>query len=224
MPEHPLTFPSLIVSCQARDDNPLHGPHFMAAMAEAAVQGGAGGIRANGPDDVRAIRERVSLPIIGLYKRVLPGSEVYITPTLKEARAVAEAGADVIALDATLRPRPGLSAAGLIQAVREELGRSVLADIATLEEGVAAAQAGADYVATTLSGYTAEAPMMEGPDFALLEALAKALDRPVVAEGRFWTPQDVERAFALGAAAVVVGTAITNPREITKRFAAGVLR
>jgi putative N-acetylmannosamine-6-phosphate epimerase len=214
---------ALVVSCQARPGNPLHGAHHMAAMARAAEQGGAGAIRANGPMDVAAIRAVTQLPIVGLYKRDDPGYPVYITPDFAAAYAVAEAGADVIAVDATARPRKGGEAGVLIRRIRDELGHRVLADVATLAEGLAAAEAGADYVATTMSGYTG-GPVPEVPDLDLLGALAARCPVPVVAEGRFNTPEQVARAFALGAHAVCVGTAITNPLEITRRFAAATPR
>lgn len=217
-----LVFPSLIVSCQARGDNPLHGPAYMAAMARAAEQGGARGIRANGVADVAAIRAVSELPIIGIQKHWQEGYEVYITPDFAAAKAVAEAGADIIALDATPRSRPRESLAELISRIHTELGKRVFADVSRLEEGLRAAELGADYIATTLAGYTPYTPKTDQPDFALLEALVKAVDKPVVAEGRFWTPQQVAQGFALGASAIVVGTAITNPREITRRFLQGV--
>ncbi|MCW3475059.1 N-acetylmannosamine-6-phosphate 2-epimerase [Limobrevibacterium gyesilva] len=215
---------SLIVSCQARADNPLHGPAFMAAMARAAAQGGAGGIRADGPADVAAIRAVTTLPLIGLNKRWDEGFPVYITPDFAAARAVVQAGADIVALDATARPRNGEPVATLIARIRGELGKPVLADIATLEQGVAARAWGADYVATTLSGYTEDTQGAEGPDLALVAALVRECGAKVIAEGRFDTPALVAQAFALGAHAVVVGTAITNPREITRRFAAAAPR
>jgi len=215
--------PGLIVSCQARPDNPLHGPAFMAAMARAADQGGAVGLRANGPDDVRAIKAVTDLPVIGIFKVDVDGFEVVITPALRWARAVAEAGADVIALDATRRSHPEGTAGELIARVKGELGLPVFADVATFEEGLAAAEASADYVATTLSGYTSYSPPTVGPDLVLLERLCQALDVPVVGEGRFDDPRQVAEAFARGAHAVVVGTAVTNPREITRRFVRGVL-
>ncbi len=209
----------LIVSCQALDDEPLHGAQIMAAMARAAREGGAVGIRANGSADIAAIRSAVDVPIIGLYKENMPGFPVYITPTLRHALEIAQAGADWIALDATLRPRPeGRSAADLIQAVKQAAQKPVLADIATFEEGLAAWQAGADGISTTLSGYTAESPHLEGPDFELLQRLVKAVPVPVIAEGRIATPEQAVRALALGAFAVVVGTAITRPQWITRQF------
>ncbi|MER3553976.1 MAG: N-acetylmannosamine-6-phosphate 2-epimerase [Meiothermus sp.] len=219
-----LPFPSLIVSCQARADNPLYGPQFMAAMALAAQAGGAKGIRANGPEDIAAIRAGSDLPIIGIYKRWLEPCEVYITPDFASARAVAEAGADLIGLDATSRSRPGETLAEMVELIRTELKKPVFADISTLEEGLQAAELGADYIATTLAGYTSYTSKTQEPDFALLSGLVKSVRVPVVAEGRFWTPKQVARAFDLGASAVVVGTVITNPREITRRFVQGVPR
>lgn len=211
---------TLVVSCQARADNPLHGPVHMSAMALAAAAGGAGGIRANGEDDIAAIRAVTKLPIVGISKRWDDGFPVYITPAFEDAMSVARAGADIIGLDATARPRNGEPVERLVGRIRRELGKEVFADIATLEEGRAAHAHGATYVASTLAGYTEEtaARGQDGPDLELLDALVAALPVPVVAEGRFDTPELVAEAFKRGAHAVVVGTAITNPREITKRF------
>jgi len=211
---------ALVVSCQARADNPLHGPVYMSAMARAAEAGGAKGIRANGAEDVAAIRAVTELPMIGISKVWDERFPVYITPGFEDAARIAKAGADIIGLDATARPRNGEPVERLIGRIRHELGKEVFADIATLDEGRAAHASGATYVATTLSGYTEEtaARKAEGPDLALLEALVAALPVPVVAEGRFDTPELVAEAFRRGAHAVVVGTAITNPREITRKF------
>jgi len=209
---------ALVVSCQARPDNPLHGADMMAAMARAAAAGGAGGIRANGGADIAAIRRVVDLPLIGIVKRESPETDVIITPDLDAATEAVTAGADIVALDATLRPRPGTTAAQLIAAVRT-LGPLVMADVAAVAEGEAAAAAGATYVATTLSGYTGGA-VPEDPDIDLVAALAARLDVPIVAEGRYATPEHVRAAFAAGAHAVVIGTAITDPRAITRRFLA----
>ncbi|MCR4521630.1 MULTISPECIES: N-acetylmannosamine-6-phosphate 2-epimerase [Bosea] len=211
---------SLAVSCQARADNPLHGPAFMAAMAQAAEQGGALAFRANGPADIAAIRAVSRLPIIGILKRWDDRFPVYITPDFASAAAISVAGADIIAVDATARARDGEPLERLIARIRDELGKPVFADCATLEDGVRAATLGASYIATTLSGYTPETEGRKalGPDIALIEALAKAVSVPIIAEGRFEQPEQLERAFTAGAHAVVVGTAITNPREITRRF------
>lgn len=215
----------LVVSCQALEGEPLHGPHFMAAMAKAAVMGGAVALRVNGPEDIRAVRQSVQVPIIGLYKAKIEGFDVFITPTFEHARMVKEAGADVVALDATKRGRPdGLSLPQTIARIHEELGIEVMADVSTLKEGVAASQAGADYVATTLSGYTPYSRQSQDPDLALVRQLAEAVNTPVVAEGRFWTPREVMDAIRQGAYGIVVGTAITRPQEITKRFAKAAVR
>lgn len=207
----------LIVSCQALPDEPLHGPAHMAAMARAAAQAGASGIRAQGVEDVRAIASTVQLPIIALIKRPVPGSEVYITPTFEDARALAEAGAAMIALDATIRPRPE-PVDELIARIHRELALPVLADVATLDEGLAATRAGADLVGTTLSGYTAEtAHRPDEPDYALLSALIAA-GVATLLEGRVWTPEQARQGLTLGAHAVVVGSAITRPQEIVRRY------
>ncbi|TYR51735.1 N-acetylmannosamine-6-phosphate 2-epimerase [Streptomyces parvus] len=211
---------SLIVSCQALPGEPLHGPDIMARMARAAVAGGAAAVRINSLDDVAAVRQAVTVPLIGLWKDGDDG--VYITPTLGHARRIAEAGADLVAIDATGRPRrDGLSLPHTIAALHR-LGIGVLADVSTHEEGLAAAAANADAVATTLSGYTPDSAPPDGPDFTLVTSLAAALDVPLIAEGRITTPAEAARALALGAHAVVVGGAITRPTAITERFAAAL--
>jgi N-acylglucosamine-6-phosphate 2-epimerase len=194
----------------------------MAAMAVAAQQGGAAAIRANTPADVAAIRQAVDLPIIGLWKVDVPGYDVYITPRVEHAVALAEAGADVIALDATARPHPEGETAEFIAAVQRATGLPVLADIATYDEGIAAANAGAEFVSTTMSGYTPQSPKLPGPDFDLVRRLAADLNMPVVAEGRISTPEEAAEALRLGAWSVIVGGAITRPKQITERFARAV--
>lgn len=207
------------MSCQAPDDSPMHGPRYMAAFAQCALMGGAAGIRANGPADVRAIRRVTDVPIIGIYKQKEQWP-VYITPTLAAARAIVRAGANIIAIDATHRARKGgLTPEALIQQIKDELGCLVMADIDILEEGLLAAKAGADIVATTMSGYTERSVPTLGPDLKLLRALVKRIQTPIICEGRVNTPADAVAAFAAGAFAVVVGTAITNPLEMTRRFA-----
>lgn len=210
----------LVVSCQARADNPLHGPQFMGAMALAARDGGAVAIRANGPDDIRAVKA-AGLPVIGIHKVFSDRFPVYITPDFAAAEAIVAAGAEVVALDCTQRPRDGEPVSVLVRRIRDELGAEVFADVSTLEEGLQAADFGAHYVATTLSGYTeATQPRPKEPDLALLGQLASRLSIPVIAEGRYNTPALVRQAFDAGAHAVVVGTMITNPREITRLFVA----
>ncbi len=211
----------LIVSCQAGPDEPLHGASIMAALAKAAQAGGAAAIRANGPDDIRAIHAAVALPVIGIYKRQYPGSPVYITPTRADAAAVAQAGARMIALDGTPRPRPDdLRLADLIGYVHDRLGVPVMADISCLDDARGAQQAGADVLATTLAGYTEHGrPARPGPDLDLISELVQDTRLPVIAEGRFFDPAQAAEALARGALAVVVGGAITRPQEITRRFA-----
>lgn len=212
----------LIVSCQALPDEPLYSSEIMARLAIAAKQGGGVGIRSNTPQDVRAIKNAVpDLPLIGLWKVVLPGfEEVYITPRVEDAVAVAEAGADIIALDATLRPHPEGSAADLIQAVKAATGKYIMADIATEADALAAVEAGADVLSTTLSGYTADSPKLDGPDLELVRRLiVRNLPIPVIAEGRIHSPEQARAALDAGAFAVVVGGAITRPQQITQRFA-----
>lgn len=213
----------LVVSCQPdsydRAGDPMNAPAIMAALARAAQLGGAVGIRADGPEDIAAVAAAVKLPVIGLFKADLPGFEVRITPTLEHARRVAQAGAQGIAVDATRRPHPeGGSVAEYIRRVRNETGRPVFADVSILDEGLAAAEAGADVLLTTLSGYTAYSPQQDGPDLALIEALAARSGLPVIAEGRINTPELAARALDCGAWAVTVGSAITRPRWITRRF------
>ena len=212
----------LVVSCQARADNPLHGAVFMGAMARAAQAGGAIAIRANGVADIAAIRAATGLPVIGIAKRSSAGFDVEITPSMADARSIATAGAAMIAVDATGRARDGETLADLVGGITQELALPVMADVATLPQGEAAAALGCAVVATTLSGYTADSPRLPGPDFELLAQLVARLKVPVIAEGRFTTALEIAHAFALGAHAVVVGTAITNPREITRRFVAAV--
>ncbi len=213
----------LIVSCQAVPGDAMFGADHMAAFARAALDGGAAGLRANGPDDVAAVHRAAPLPLIGIWKVDLPGYEVRITPRLSDALGVAAAGADIIALDGTLRPHPdGQSAAELIRRVKQQTGLPVMADVATLEEGLAAEAAGADLVGTTLSGYTADSPQQEQPDFALLLALADQLRVPLIAEGRINTPALAAQALALGAFAVTVGSAITRPQLIAAAFVAAM--
>lgn len=208
----------LIVSCQALPGEPLHGAEIMARLAQAAEAGGAVGIRANGPADIAAIRAVTALPLIGLWKQDVPGFDVYITPTISSAVAVAEAGADIIALDATARPHPEGSAADLIRAVQRATGRPVLADISTEAEALAAQDAGAAFVSTTMSGYTPYSPQQAGPDLNLVRRLALLLQVPLIAEGRIATPEEARAALDAGAFAVVVGGAITRPQQITARF------
>ena len=209
----------LIVSCQARPGNPLKSPDIMAAMALAAEKGGAVAIRADGPRDISAIKRLVHIPVIGIYKTEPSPDIPYITPDFEHAKAIADLGVEIIAIDATLRYRPnGVDVAELIKRIKEELNVLVMADIATFEEGVAAAKAGADIVATTLSGYTTYSPFKEEPDLELVKKLKEAINVPIIAEGRYNSPESLREGMDAGAHAVVIGKSITNITFSTERF------
>lgn len=208
----------LIASCQALPNEPLHGAEIMARMAVAAQQGGARAIRANTPVDIKAIKQVVNLPLIGIYKENIEGFNVYITPTIEHALAVSEAGAEIIAIDATNQPRPSGDLGDFIKEIQENTGCLVMADISTYEEGIAAEKFGADMVSTTLAGYTPYSKPMDGPDLDLVEKLSKACNIPVIGEGKYHTPEQVVEALSRGATAIVVGGAISRPQQITARF------
>lgn len=203
----------LIVSCQAPPDDPLSGPEMMSRLARSVVAGGAVGIRAEGLDDIAAIREHVEVPIIGLVKDGRDG--VYITPTVAHAEAVADLGVELVAVDATDRPRTDGRPLGDTIAAVHQRGAGLVADVADLDQGRAATAAGADVVATTLSGYVGGNVPRE-PDLGLVAALVAELTVPVIAEGRYGTAEHVRAALDAGAWAVVVGTAITRPQIITR--------
>ena len=208
----------LIVSCQALPDEDLFGSEIMARMAKSVARGGARAIRANTSVDVKAIRQAVDLPIIGLYKEKLPGYDVIITPTLKHALEIAAAGADVVAVDATKRPHPDGDLDDFFTNIRNQSDCMIMADISTLEEGLVAETAGADMLSTTLSGYTPYSPQQDGPDLDLVKRLATQSKIPVIAEGRYHSPEQVKQALENGAFSVVVGGAITRPWQITERY------
>lgn len=201
----------LVVSCQAPVDSPLHDPAMITALALTAVKRGAVGVRIDTPVHVQAVRQQVDVPIIGLWKQQVPGFEVYITPQFKHAEAIAAAGSDIIAIDATLRPRPeGETVAGLIAQIHQQLEKPVMADVDTLEAAIAAVEAGADLVGTTLYGYTAQTQQLSPPGFDLLQQMIQSLSVPIICEGGIASPDMAQRAIELGAYAVVVGTAITG--------------
>jgi len=209
----------LVVSCQAPADSPLHDPHIIAAIAQAAVDRGAVAVRIDSPPHIQAVRHHLSVPIIGLWKRQFPDSEVYITPQFRQAQAVADAGADIIAIDATLRPRPGgITLAELISRIHTDLQKPVMADIDTVESAIAAAAAGADFIGTTLYGYTSATQNQIPPGFEVLKELTQTLRCPVICEGGIATPAMARKALDLGAHCVVVGTAITGVDAQTTAF------
>ncbi len=210
----------LIVSCQALEHEPLHSSFIMSRMAYAAVEGGASGIRANSVEDILEIKKTVSLPIIGIIKKDYEGYEVYITPTMEEVDALIECGTDIIAIDATNRLRPHHKTLDdFFKQVREKYPEQLfMADCSTVEEGMHAAEIGFDFIGTTMSGFTAYTKGTVLPNFEMMRVLAEQSGKPVIAEGGIWCGEELAEAMLTGAFAAVVGTAITRPREITKRF------
>ncbi|MFJ1290206.1 N-acetylmannosamine-6-phosphate 2-epimerase [Actinotignum timonense] len=207
----------LVVSCQAYVGEPLRHPETMAQMALGAERGGAAAIRCQGLADISAIKGQVEVPVIGLWKEGHEG--VFITPTLRHARACISAGADIVALDATSRPRPdGLSFAETVAALLDD-GALVMADCGSIEDARVAAKAGCHILGTTLAGYSGDRPKTDGPDIELLaQMVAEFPEIPVVCEGRIHTPKQARAVMEAGAWAAVVGTAITHPTTITTWF------
>ncbi len=213
----------LIVSCQAPVDSPLYDPSIIAAMAKAAVNQGAVGVRIESTGHIFAVRQQVDVPIIGLWKRQFTDSEVYITPTSVEAIAVAKAGSDIVAIDATLRPRPrGENLGDIIEKIHTDTGKLVMADVDSLEAAIAAVAAGADLVGTTLYGYTKETKHQTPPGFDLLEAMVEKLEVPIICEGGLASIAMCQEAIKLGAYAVVVGTAITGIDLQVRAYVQGI--
>lgn len=212
----------LIVSCQVQHDDPVYSLDFVVKMAKAAQWGGAVGLRANSPDQIAAIKKEVDLPVIGLYKIWHDDTDVFITPTLEAAKAVWEAGAEIIALDCTEQiTHEGAPAYELLPVVKREIPEAILfADVSNYREAVRAIGMGADIVGPTLYGYTAETKHIEYPDLREFAKMCRDFkDKAyVVMEGHIYTPEDAMKVLYLGAHAVVVGSAITRPHLITKRF------
>ena len=213
---------NLIVSCQALEGEPLYqeDQSIMPLMARAAKLGGACAIRTNSVRDVVGIKEETGLPIIGIIKKQYDGFEQHITVTMNEVDQLVGAGADIVALDCTLRERvDGRTVKEFIQAIKEKYPKILLmADISTYEEGINAYESGIDFIGTTLSGYTSYSKHSDNPDYDLVEKLAKDVEIPIIAEGRIHSPEQARKMIELGAFAVVVGGAITRPLEITKLF------
>lgn len=207
----------LIVSCQAPSESPLCHPQIIAAIAQATLAQNAVAVRIDTPEHIAAVRDRTIAPILGLWKQSIPNSEIYITPNFESAAAISQAGADLIAIDATLRDRPE-SVASLIDRIHTELHKPVVADVDSLEAAIVAAEAGADLIATTLYGYTKDTEEQAPPGFGLVSQIAEKLDIPVICEGGIATPEMARQALDLGAYAVVVGTAITGIEAQVQAF------
>lgn len=215
---------TVVVSVQAMPSEPLYDEKCMAAMMKSVLNGGAGALRVAGVRDIKNAKKISNVPVIGITKpNKIPSNYkeiVYITPTVQDVIDIINAGADIVAFDGTQRPRPNNEKIkDLIKYVHINK-KLAMADISTVEEGIKAQEAGADILSTTLAGYTIESinsPSKE-PDFKLLKELVEKTSTPVILEGRIWEPQQVDRAFKAGAHAVVIGSAITRPQLITKRF------
>lgn len=209
---------TLIVSCQALPDEPLYGAYIMAKMAKACVLGGASAIRANGIDDILAIKQEVSVPIIGLIKRQYDDSEIYITPTKQEVVDLVNTGCEIIAIDATLRKRPNNEKLEELVNLIHKNNRIAIGDVSTIEEGLNAQKIGFDFVSTTLSGYTSYSKQSDEPDFELVEKLVKQLNIGVIAEGKISSISDMQKMKELNPFAIVIGSAITRPLLITQKY------
>lgn len=212
----------LIVSCQALPEEPLHSSFIMGRMALAAKEGGAIGIRANTKEDILEIKKQVNLPVIGIVKKDYPDSAVYITPTMAEVRDLIEAEVDIIALDATSAKRPGgIDLKEFVTLIKEEYpNQKLMADCSTVSEALYADELGFDFIGTTLVGYTPQSQdlKIETNDFEIIRDILKKVKKPVIAEGNIDTPEKAKRVLELGCYSVVVGSMITRPQIITKKF------
>jgi len=212
----------LVVSCQALPEEPLHSSFIMGRMALAAKQGGAVGIRANTVEDIREIQKTTGLPVIGIIKREYEGSDVYITPTMKEVQELMEVKPEIIAVDATGRLRPdGATLESFFKELKQKYPEQLwMADCSTVGEALKADELGFDFIGTTMVGYTvySKALHIEQDDFAIIREILSKVRHPVIAEGNINTPEKAKRVLELGAYSVVVGSAITRPQLITKAF------
>lgn len=216
----------IVISVQAYEDTPLYGPETMKRMAQCAIIGQASGLRSCWPQDIKAIRSITDLPIIGINKKFGSGNpldEIFITPTFASAKEIIEAGCDIVGLDCTIRPSRGFTELYfLLKKIKTAYPDiAIMADIATLEEGIQAAQSGlVDIVSTTLSGYTRQSQEQatSGPNIALVKALKEKISLPVNAEGRVWEVADIHHLVDAGSDVITIGSAVTRPQDITKRF------
>lgn len=216
----------VIISCQAYEDTPLYGAENMKRMAQCAIMGGANGLRACWPQDIKAVRSITDLPIIGINKMFGDGDpmdEIFITPTLDSASEIIEAGADIIAIDCTIRPSRSFEELyNLLKAVKTAYPNiAIMADLATLDEAIKVAESGyVDIISTTLAGYTRSSAHVksDGPNIEMIRELKKHVSLPINGEGRVWELHDLEAMLDAGADMVTIGTAVTRPHLITERF------
>jgi len=210
----------LVVSCQAEGNSPFNNPQMVFAFAKAAEMGGAIGIRLEGIKNIEYSAKKISIPIIGIVKGKYESGEVLITPKFEDAKKIVDSGARVIGIDATKRPRPdGSSSYEIIKRIKDDLKVPVFADVSNVIDGLSAVDAGADYIGTTLSGYTKYSMKKnDGPDLELVAELSRLVKIPVFCEGRIRNPDDVAAALDQGAYGVVVGTVITRPIKIVEMF------
>jgi len=214
----------IIISCQASSGEPIYEENSLISIIKSVINGGASGLRLAGVKDIEETRKFSDIPIIGITKPdPLPENWkeiVYITPTFEDAKKISDAGADIIAIDGTSRKRPKENLAELIEKIHTDLNKLVMVDCATAEEGLMCALMGADIISTTLSGYTQNTldKNKDEPDFEMLEQLVKSVNCPIILEGRIWSVEHARKAFELGAHSVVIGSAVTRPQLITKRF------
>lgn len=219
---------ALVVSCQALDHEPLHSSFIMGRMARAAAEGGASGIRANSVEDIEEIKKNTDLPIIGIIKKNYEGSDVYITPTMDEVDRLVRSGVDIIAMHATDEIRPnGKNLEEFFTEVKTKYPNQLfMADCSTLEELIQADKLGFDFLGTTLVGYTkqSESLKIESNDFEIIRELLSKTDKPVIAEGNIDSPEKAKRVLELGCYSVVVGSSITRPQLITKKYVEAIGR
>ena len=214
----------IVVSVQAEGNEPLNTPECLLALSQSVINGGAGALRLCGVKNINHIKKEVPVPIIGLTKlQPTPINwldKVYITPTMKDVKDLLKTEVGFIALDGTNRPRQDDSTLEDQIALVKNEGKIVICDVSNLDDGLHAVELGATILSTTLSGYTKDTryKVNIGPDFDLLAELIQNTRTPVIMEGRIWQPQEVKQAFEIGAYAVVIGTSITRPQVITKRF------
>jgi len=207
---------SLIASCQPIPNGPLDNKEFILAMSKASIAGGAKGLRIESVKNIKFLKNNLNIPIIGIIKRKLKKFPIIISPYLKDIDELSDAGADIIAFDATLRKRP-YEIKGMINRIHS-YNKIAMADCSTLEEGVNAIENKADIIGTTLSGYTNNKKASKLPDLKLLKNLIEKTKLPVFAEGRYDTPRLFKKAINIGAHSVVIGTALNRIEILTKRF------